>query len=75
MQREWKILRFQKTYLSSFSQNVIRAARSRCRLVRDKEITFTAHFATFWSNGMSSHLMWKAETIFYEQGVIVEFKL
>lgn len=49
-------------YESSFSQNVIRIARSKCRLVRDRFNTFTAQRATFASSFISSYRKWNAQT-------------
>lgn len=50
-----KLLSLYNTYLSSFSQNTISAARSKCRLVRDNSITLTAHLPTFASIFISSY--------------------
>jgi hypothetical protein len=50
------------THRSSFSQNTINAARSKCLLVRDSSITVTAHLSTLLSSFISSYFMWKAAT-------------
>jgi hypothetical protein len=52
----------QLTHLSSFSQKIINAARSKWRLVRDSSITCTAQRPTLASNFISSYLIWNAQT-------------
>lgn len=46
---------YNNTYLSNFSQNTMRVARSKWRLVLDISKTLTAHLATFLSNFISSN--------------------
>ena len=50
------------TYLSNTSQNVLRVALSKWRLILSRFRTVTAHFWTLVSNGSSPHFKWKAFT-------------
>ena len=56
------LLKVTSIYLSNISQNTINLARSRCLLLRDSWIIFTAQLPIFFSKLLSSHLRWNAAT-------------